>query len=46
MEATNLYWWHLYHATYDEPQLSVIDLEVAVINPKVVNGFKPRNLMW
>lgn len=40
MEATNLYWWHLLQALYDDPQLSALGAEISVINPKVIDGFK------
>lgn len=40
MEATGLYWWHLHHALTEEPRLAAFDLQVAVINPKVVAGFR------
>ncbi|SHF29665.1 Transposase [Desulforamulus putei DSM 12395] len=40
MEATNLYWWHLSQALHDDPQLTALGTEIAVINPKVIDGFK------
>ena len=40
MEATNLYWWHLSQALYDDPQLTILGTEIAVINPKIIDGFK------
>ncbi|TEB14849.1 hypothetical protein Psfp_02621 [Pelotomaculum sp. FP] len=40
MEATNLYWWHLSQALHDDPQLTALRTEIAVINPKVIDGFK------
>lgn len=40
MEATNLYWWHLSQALHEAPELSAFEAEVAVINPKVIDGFK------
>lgn len=40
MEATGVYWWHLYHAIVEAPELSSLDVKTAVINPKVVDGFK------
>ncbi|NPV71580.1 MAG: IS110 family transposase [Firmicutes bacterium] len=40
MEATNLYWWHLHQALYDDPGLKAIEATVTVINPKVIDGFK------
>jgi transposase len=40
MEATGVYWWHLYHAIVEAPELSGLDVKTAVINPKVVDGFK------
>ncbi|MGB9848895.1 MAG: IS110 family transposase [Moorellaceae bacterium] len=40
MEATNLYWWHLSQALHEAPELSAFEAEIAVINPKVIDGFK------
>lgn len=40
MEATNLYWWHLHQALYDDPGLKAIEATVTVINPKIIDGFK------
>ena len=40
MEATGVYWWHLYHAIVEAPELAGLDVKTAVINPKVVDGFK------
>lgn len=40
MEATNLYWWHLYQALYESPALAALKPKIAVLNPKVVDGFK------
>jgi transposase len=40
MEATNLYWWHLSQALHDDPRLTALETEIAVINPKVIDGFK------
>lgn len=40
MEATGLYWWHLYHVIVEAPQFAGVDMKTAVTNPKVVNGFK------
>lgn len=40
MEATNLYWWHLYQALYESPALAALKPRIAVLNPKVVDGFK------
>jgi len=40
MEATNLYWWHLSQALHDDPQLTILGTEIAVINPKIIDGFK------
>ncbi len=40
MEATNLYWWHLFQALYEDANLASLQPQVAVLNPKVVDGFK------
>lgn len=40
MEATNLYWWHLFQALYEAPNLAILQPEIAVLNPKVIDGFK------
>ncbi|WP_338825940.1 IS110 family transposase ISChy1 [Moorella thermoacetica] len=40
MEATNLYWWHLSQALHEAPELAAFAAEIAVINPKVIDGFK------
>ena len=40
MEATGLYWWHLYHVIVEAPQFADVDMKTAVVNPKVVSGFK------
>jgi transposase len=38
MEATNLYWYHLEHTLRD--QLAGLEVEIFVLNPSVVSGFK------
>ena len=40
MEATGPYWWHVHQALSDAPELEPYDVRVAVLNPKVVQGFK------
>ena len=40
MEATNLYWWHLYQALAEHPALAPLQPQLAVLNPKVIHGFK------
>ena len=40
MEATGLYWWHLQKLLEEAPQLAGLDVQTAVLNPKVVDGFK------
>lgn len=40
MEATNLYWWHLFQALYEDPNLATLQPQIAVLNPKVIDGFK------
>lgn len=40
MEATNLYWWHLHQALHEAPALAPLKPKIAVLNPKVVDGFK------
>jgi transposase len=40
MEATGLYWWHVHQALSDASEFESYDLQVAVLNPKVVEGFK------
>jgi transposase len=40
MEATNLYWWHLYQALTEHPALAPLHPQIAVLNPKVIHGFK------
>lgn len=40
MEATNLYWWHLFHHLYAAPELERFHLKVALINPARIKAFK------
>ena len=40
MEATNLYWWHLFHQLYAAPELERFNLKVALINPRRIKAFK------
>lgn len=40
MEATGLYWWHVCGAIGDARELVDFDVQTAVLNPKVVDGFK------
>ncbi|MGQ9533480.1 MAG: IS110 family transposase [Desulfotomaculales bacterium] len=34
------YWWHLFQALYEDPNLAPLQPQIAVLNPKVVDGFK------
>lgn len=40
MEATNIYWWHLHQALYDSPALATLKPQIAILNAKVIHGFK------
>lgn len=40
MEATNIYWWHLHQALYNSPALATLKPQVAILNAKVIHGFK------
>lgn len=40
MEATNLYWWHLFHQLYAAAKLERFSLKVALINPGRIQAFK------
>lgn len=40
MEATNIYWWHLYQALHADPALVALKPQIAVLNAKVIHGFK------
>jgi len=40
MEATSLYWWHLHQALVEHPALAPFQPQVAVLNAKVIHGFK------
>jgi len=46
MEATNLYWWHLSQALHDDPQLTALGTEIAVINPKISMDLRIFILIW
>ncbi|GMA61630.1 IS110 family transposase [Alicyclobacillus fastidiosus] len=40
MEATNLYWWHLHEYLVQNDELQSLEMEVYVLNPSLVDGFK------
>jgi transposase len=40
LEATNLYWWHVASFLKDTPLLALLEREVYLLNPKLVDGLK------
>ena len=40
MEATGLYWWHVRESLAAEPRLESLSVDVYVINPSLIKGFK------
>ena len=40
LEATGIYWWHLYRALARCPDLALIAPQLVVFNPKVIHGFR------
>lgn len=40
MEATGLYWWHLWEALSSSPKLNPIPCNIYILNPSLVKGFK------
>src|SRR5581483_11097321 len=40
LEATGLYWWHLYRALAQAPELAPYQPRVVVFNPRVIQGFR------
>lgn len=40
LEATGIYWWHLYRALAQAPQLASHQPRVVIFNPRVIRGFR------
>ena len=40
MEATGLYWWHVRESLATAPELESIKVDVYIINPSLIKGFK------
>src|SRR5215207_1711339 len=40
LEATGVYWWHLYRALADAPALTPHPVQLTLLNPKLVAGFR------
>ena len=40
LEATGLYWWHLYRALAQAPELAPYQPQVVVFNPRLIHGFR------
>lgn len=40
MEATGLYWWHVRESLATAPELESLEVDVYVINPSLIKGFK------
>jgi transposase len=44
MEATGIYWWHLYRALAQAPELASAEPQVVVFNPRLIQGFREAYL--
>jgi transposase len=40
LEATGIYWWHLYRALAQAPELASYQPRIVVFNPKLIHGFR------